>query len=283
MFKANFKKSADPTATAENLISALKDSTLPINVEGIALNVGIQDIIEIESDEFEGLLVALPDKSIGYININKNIRENSRRRFTIAHELGHFLITTHKNEYNCSSNDMNNFKNSRSPQEIEANQFAAELLMPKHYFINEVNDRPPSAHLVNSLTSMFETSLQSTLVRYTEMTQESIAVVLSENLKVKWALRSNNFKYYIESQVPLSPDTYAYDFFNGDDLPSDFQEVEKDAWFDTSEIKHFLLVKELSFPLHFYNQVVSIVWVDEDEEEIEYDEEEFDGYLRLKR
>lgn len=71
-------------------------------------------------DNTDGIQVASGDTStIGY---NKN-QHPHRQRFTVAHEIGHLLL----------GHTAKNFildLNSRKPEEIEANQFAAELLMP---------------------------------------------------------------------------------------------------------------------------------------------------------
>jgi hypothetical protein len=192
------------------------------------------------------------------------------------------LITTHKNVYNCTSHDLNNYHGKKRSKEIEANHFAAELLMPRKYFASEILNKDPSYLLVQLLTSKFESSLTSTLIRYKDLTTESVAIVLSENSIIKWALRSNGFKYYIESNVQLSPESFAIEFFNGNELPLEFEVVDKNTWFNSSNIKHRIDVMELSIPLPYYNQVISVVWIIEDEDEIEAGEDEFDGYLKLK-
>ncbi len=70
--------------------------------------------------KISGLLVNDGENSsIGY-NINQH---RHRQRFTVAHEIGHCLLG-----HTCSSADYN--FGSKNPHEVEANQFAAELLMP---------------------------------------------------------------------------------------------------------------------------------------------------------
>ncbi|MFH2057957.1 MAG: ImmA/IrrE family metallo-endopeptidase [Pseudomonadota bacterium] len=285
LFNKDFNRCFDPVLTATSLIAALETPTFPLDIEQVALNVGIQGIQEIPDKNVEGILVALPDKSVGFISISKHIREKTRKRFTIAHELGHFLIKSHDSNYNCNAFDINNYSAKNKPQENEANQFAAELLMPRQYFSAEIDHQEPSYELFQSLTSKFESSLQSTLIRFKELTNESIAIVLSENSMIKWVSRSESFKYYIEADVPLSTDTYAIEFFKREELPQEFEEVDKNVWFDASIIKHQITVQELSLPLPYYNQVLSVIWLFEDEDELdEYDdfEDEFDGYLKLK-
>jgi len=282
MIVGNFQKSSDPEFTAINLIGALESPTFPLDIETIARDVGIIEIKELPTNQFEGMLVSLPDKSAGFISVSQFIREATRRRFTIAHELGHFLITTHADRYLCNSYDLNNYHDRCNTWEIEANQFAAELLMPRGYFSREINNEVPSYDLIQSLTRTFGSSLTSTLIRYKDLTDESIAIVLCEDSIIKWGFGSKTFGYFIESKTKLSPDSYAIEYFKGNELPKEFMEVERDTWFDTSHIKHHLEVRELSIPLPYYRQVLSVIWLYEDEDEIEDYEDEFDGYLKLK-
>lgn len=278
-----FEKDRNPIISANRIIKSLDAIEFPVDVEKIAKQLNIQEITETDTDKFEGMLVALPDKSAGFINISENIREPTRKRFTIAHELGHYVIPTHESSYNCNKDDTNNYYDKKHPQEIEANHFAAELLMPRKYFLKEIERKEPSYDLIQNLTDKFESSLTSTLIRYKELTTENVAVVLSENSKIKWALRSDNFKYFIKSKVDLSPDSYAVEFFVRNDLSKKFEDVDPNVWFDDEGIVHKISVKELSIPLPYYSQVISLIWVIEDEDEIdEEDDDEFDGYLKLK-
>ncbi|KAA6323722.1 hypothetical protein EZS27_026868 [termite gut metagenome] len=63
------------------------------------------------------------------ISINSEIKYIGRRRFTLAHELGHFELHHNKNTHlEDNTLTLDYFKNGG--QEYEANQFATELLMP---------------------------------------------------------------------------------------------------------------------------------------------------------
>jgi len=105
---------------------------------------------------------------------------------------------------------------------------------------------------------------------------------LSEDSVIKWASRSNEFNYFIPSHMKFSRDSCAIEYFKGNDLPKEFSEAERDTWFDTATIKYQLIVRELSIPLPFYRQVLSVILLYEDEDEIENCEDEFDGYLKRK-
>ena len=66
----------------------------PVDVEGIARGLDILEIHRKPSTGFEGMLLTQPEKTDGGIIVNSN--SNARRqRFSIAHELGHFLNPAH--------------------------------------------------------------------------------------------------------------------------------------------------------------------------------------------
>ena len=64
------------------------------------------------------------------ILINSLIQSQSRKNFTIAHELGHYqLDREHPLQHRCQREDLRAFDSHRL-EEQRANQFAVELLMP---------------------------------------------------------------------------------------------------------------------------------------------------------
>jgi Zn-dependent peptidase ImmA (M78 family) len=91
----------------------------------------------------------------------------TRQRFTIAHELGHFRLhpdTLYLDGF-VRRDDQSSLAVSR--HEIEANAFAAELLMPREQVLEELNaslQRQPDADpgkLVRRLARMFDVSEQA--------------------------------------------------------------------------------------------------------------------------
>ncbi len=71
-------------------------------------------------DKTDGIQIDNNGKPVIGYNDNKNIH---RQRFTVAHEIGH-MILRHTTSHVYLDSDSN------KPEETEANQFAAELLMP---------------------------------------------------------------------------------------------------------------------------------------------------------
>ena len=79
-------------------------------------------------DTTSGFLNQLDDGWCIFVNKYENER---RQRFTIAHELGHFLL--HKSKPTFEKDFIFFRDNNNNKEEREANDFAAELLMPENY------------------------------------------------------------------------------------------------------------------------------------------------------
>jgi len=111
--------------------------SIPVNVEGLALALGIKVIYSNLDENISGML---KKEENGHFTIYINdTHAQTRQRFTIAHELGHYML--HRNligngiaddcAYRSTSSDVYKNTNIGKSEETEANQFAASILMPK--------------------------------------------------------------------------------------------------------------------------------------------------------
>lgn len=121
----------------------------------------------------------------GVIHIRRGIKPEGRRRFTIAHELGHWELHAGYSQFLCSAEDMRDY--GRSRLEVEANCFAAELLMPNSHFRAVCGNQEPSIALIESLAADFQTTLTSTAIRYADVSKRRVVVVYYENNVVRWS------------------------------------------------------------------------------------------------
>ena len=120
---------------AQQLLVSAGVISAPINPAKIALHLGIPVEYEVFSDDLSGALIRKDSSSV--IAINKN-HSATRQAFTLAHELGHYSCK-HKGDVFVDKVSINR-RNATSSlavdiQEIEANQFAASLLMPKFFLM----------------------------------------------------------------------------------------------------------------------------------------------------
>lgn len=101
---------------------------LPVDVVGIANDNGINVIRANFSGTYADLVYGFIEKNGSDVSITVNAKNSpTRRRFTVAHELGHYFL--HHNGEELGYLDLRS--TVISPEERAANQFAAELLMPE--------------------------------------------------------------------------------------------------------------------------------------------------------
>jgi len=129
---SNYIKQTDALAT-HMIISALGKIEAPIDVRKIAKHYKIEVVeIAMPSDNQSGMIL-IKSKDDVMIAINENEPE-SRRRFTIAHELGHYK--SYELQGKTGEESVIEYRNGASSlgtssEEVFANGFAASLLMPK--------------------------------------------------------------------------------------------------------------------------------------------------------
>jgi Zn-dependent peptidase ImmA (M78 family) len=114
---------------AEKLLAAAWSGGVPVDPVAIARRVGLRVLYAPMEQETMGALIKRPGED-PTILINQEDSEN-RKRFTCAHELGHFVRRKDEaDEYHRT--DYRNAVSSTGtdPEEIYANEFAASLLMP---------------------------------------------------------------------------------------------------------------------------------------------------------
>jgi Zn-dependent peptidase ImmA (M78 family) len=123
------------------------------NPKAIAKYLGIRVVPYKFSDNISGVFF----RKGGNLYLGVNSKHNKhRQRFTIAHEIGHFILHSHETlHYDLESADDKRFlfraDSISSLDETEANRFASELLMPENLVrgliesgsnsINELADR----------------------------------------------------------------------------------------------------------------------------------------------
>ena len=125
----------NPSARAQQLLTRLDIKSAPTPVEKIARALGVQVRFSPFDDELSGMIYI--KEGVPIIGVN-SLHHPNRQRFTIAHELGHLelhrqMITTTVHVDKNFPALMRDPKSATGTEqiEIEANQFAAELLMPR--------------------------------------------------------------------------------------------------------------------------------------------------------
>jgi hypothetical protein len=152
-------------------------------------------------------------------------------------------------------------------EEVEANIFAAELLMPEGLLLRVTQRRDPSLALLDRTADQFRTSVLATAVQYANYTAEQVAIVLSADNMIQWAKPSRNFTYHIR-RGELSPDSAAGERIAGK-APDSGRMVATPAcaWLTEFEYDNQHDIMEDSRYLEYYDRTLSLVWLKEDLED----------------
>lgn len=129
--------------TWDMMLSDAKYKNITLTPFDIYAYVNTFDDIEIINDDLSSEISGMIEYIDGgfIIAINK-YHSDGRRRFTLAHEFGHYCMHREYLINNKSIKDVALFRseNTKNQKEFEANEFASKLLMPKDDFLNIIKN-----------------------------------------------------------------------------------------------------------------------------------------------
>ena len=151
----------------------------PVDVYRIAREKNIKIVEEPASDDLSGFLLRDTENNKAVIGVNK-LHPFTRRRFTVAHEIGHYLLHDYEGfHFDGPGSGLHvRFRDQKAHEgtdidEREANLFAAELLMPEDFILNAVNQIGTVDLLdtkkLEEMAKMFKVSTQALMYRLTSL------------------------------------------------------------------------------------------------------------------
>jgi Zn-dependent peptidase ImmA (M78 family) len=164
---------------AAELLRAHDVQQPPVDVRSIAEREGIRVMFEELEDSISGFVVRRGvDTSIG---VNKEHHSN-RQRFTLAHELGHYRLHIQPRNnptavYVDAEQTLVHFRAEipdapPNADEVEANSFAAALLMPEDFVRRDLHGTSVNAHddsAIRHLAKRYGVSVQALTIRLVEL------------------------------------------------------------------------------------------------------------------
>jgi IrrE N-terminal-like domain len=140
-------------------------------------------------------------------------------RFSVAHELGHFFLPGHIDAVLADGDIHESHAGFASGDryELEADHFAAALLMPRQMFSAALRRAGDGVAAIEDLAAICVTSLTATAIRYTQCTSDPVAIVVSTGGSIDYcflsdALRDHDGIDWIRKRqaVPRTTHTFAF-------------------------------------------------------------------------
>lgn len=211
----------------------------------------------------DGEIVSFNGRSI--IQVNSNIEHIPKRRFTAAHELGHFeMHRSIKPIFSDTESELLSWYQG-GVHEQEANEFAAELLMPSELFYNECEEYYFDHNLITYLADKFSVSKTAALLKFVKRGNHPICIICTQDNKMKWFRVSHDFRYFLEFEKDKTPptDSVAYELFNSrkiyrnDELS---QKIWQSTWFRSTSFTKNRPFFEYCLFIREYRYALSVVW-----------------------
>lgn len=219
-----------PAQAAQKLLNSLGyASPSDLTIEEIAYACGFMVQYQ-EMDGCEGRIMMTNSDVL--ISINSLVSYQQKVNFILSHEIGHGILhrdlvpvfnDTHKTLSEWYTNGIH---------EIEANQFATELMMPSDLFRRKVKGKKLSLPFIEEIARYFNASKTATFLRYKDLGDYPVMIVFIENGIIKWKSCSDDFPFkWIPYQSQLPALTVAGDYFYHqvkEDKPAKVDAIE---WF----------------------------------------------------
>lgn len=236
------------------------DSALPavVDLDDLADKCGVRvDLIDL--DGCSGLLLRINGASGILLNERDSRR---RRRFTLAHELGHFCIPTHANQTLSCMSPETQWSSSERGLEREANAFATELLMPRRSTTPFLQSGDLCLSMAAEVGEAYDVSLMTAALRVSELTRERTGIVYAEDGLIRWAVR-HGLPFGLPSFGDALPEgSLALEAASGADGSMEGVEVAAHTWLPLADSHRAdSTILESSIAIGERGGVISMLWM----------------------
>lgn len=177
-----------------------------IDLEAIAFATGAE-VVYRPLAGCEARLVVRGDRAIISLKPNGN---KGRQRFSLAHELAHWIGDRGSGSFLCAKEDLEPKDHSAKIVEARANDFASQLILPNYLVDPMLKGQPATMDTASSLARTFNTSLTAAAIRIIKSTGETACLLCHSQSGLSWFQKSIRFPsdYYLRPN--LHPNSEAY-------------------------------------------------------------------------
>jgi len=181
----------------------------PVDLYELSAAIGLK-IKDVPSSTFDGALVRVAGRPRGIIAKRRMIEDEGRRQFTIAHEIGHYILPGHGVDISaCTKDDLDVAKAKVAQAEKEANRFASELLMPSALVAPIVDKYGLTIKTCNFICRLFRASYTAAASKCVQASDREVAMIITDSGVLRYFQRGRRWKYRIKQGEALSEESMA--------------------------------------------------------------------------
>lgn len=222
---------------------------LPMDLDRMIKDMGIYYSEARIPDGYLGASKTIGIKKV--MIISNQIDDYGRKRFTIAHELGHIFL--HQGSHSCRNNYFSLAYN-KILKESEANMFASELLMPGSVLRRLSQNEDITVKLAKQVSGTYRTSLQSALMGLIKASPDIVYACGYTREKFLWQIKSADceLELFMKTRWP-------------DDATGGKKKVKPESWFIDDDFPDDIACFEENYIYPSGTHCISIITVESEE------------------
>lgn len=203
-----------PLSKGESILKSFGiDSPEQIDLEAIAFELGAK----VRYRRMDGSEARIVGNGVSAIITIKEDHNPTRRRFSIAHELGHWVERHGKGGFVCAKEDISPQNDAAKSAEAIANGFASQMILPSYLFDPIAAGMPITLDSADKIRKDFRAGLTATALKLVKRTGKA-AAILCHGLKGRqWFALSPGWPEALRLSAELNYDTEAFELLYGAD------------------------------------------------------------------
>lgn len=214
----------------ELLERCLVDSPEDIDLDVIAHEAGLE-VRDRPLTGCEASLVGYGDK--GIVTVTTGVAP-VRRRFSIAHEIGHW--EQHRGQSFSCRIEERALDKAAMGKERQADDYASSLMMPTNLFKEAISSSKAgvSLALVSELGSTFNASFPAAAIRYVELSGEPVVLIFNGvGNRRWWSARSKRVPEHLWLKREVDSDSFVSDLIPAASSTKKFGKMPAEVWFES--------------------------------------------------
>lgn len=183
------------------------DSPEQIDLEAIAFELGAK----VRYRKIDGSEARIVGNGVSAIITVNEDHKPTRQRFSIAHELGHWVERHGKGGFICAKEDISPQNDVAKSAEAVANGFASQLVLPSYLFDPIAAGMPISLDSADNIRKAFKAGLTATALKLVKGTGKAAAIICHGMKGRQWFALSQGWPEQLRLAAELNYDTEAFE------------------------------------------------------------------------
>lgn len=159
----------------------------------------------------EARLVVVDDRAIISVASSSG---GGRQRFSLAHELAHWLCDRDTGSFQCAKEDIGPENAEAKKVEDQANGYASQLILPTYLVDPWIQGRKASLETASSLGDAFRSSLTAAAIKLVRRSAAPVCLACHSQTKLRWRQQSFSFPdgFYLVPELHCDTDAFLMAF-----------------------------------------------------------------------